>query len=225
MAAYEIECPVEILPRIVLFEAHESLACIIRSDCVVNIVKKDVSQRVVHGPVEFISHKILSSLTVADLIGSVFPDFSDKQSIRISSLDRFARFRNERIRQLISNIEPPSGSAELHPVIDDASLSKDKLPVFRIVFIHFRQIDDTPPRAVAASLIFIKLVPAPVWRIFMIVCTLGIRITILFRIIGIIQIKIYAVSARMTEDSVKYQTDSARLCLLCQMSKILISSE
>ena len=85
--ANEVQCAVEVLRRVILFEGEYLPSRIARADRVIHIVEKDVSQRVVHRAVELAAEKISAPLAVAYLVACVLPDLSYEKALRVRLFD------------------------------------------------------------------------------------------------------------------------------------------
>ena len=113
-----------------------------------------------------------------------------------------------------------------YPVLDHAVLAEDEISVILIGLIDLRQIGDAPPRAVAARLVLIELVPRPVRRILTLPCALSVmRQRFALSLVIAEHIEVYAVGTGMAEDSVEYKADALRLSLFCKAGKILVGTE
>ena len=74
-------------------------------------IHKRRAQRVVHNAVKLMPLKILSQLSVCDLVGSVLPYLSDNESVGIGVLNAFSEILKKNVRQLVGNVQPPAAAA------------------------------------------------------------------------------------------------------------------
>ena len=172
-----------------------------------------------HGAVELIAHEVPAPLAVAYLIAGVLPDLAYEKGFRVCSLDPGACLGDERVRQFICHIQSPSRRSHLKPVRDNTVLAQYELSEALVFFDHFRQILDAPPRPVAVWLVCVELIPAAVWRVLIAVRAFAVSAGIIA-----VSVEVYAVRSRVTEYSVKDDSDASLAGGFRKAHKILVSA-
>ena len=220
MAAYKGKRSVQVLRRIVLSQTHQFIGSLSGAYGVVDVVEEYVPERIVHGTVELIAHEVPAPLAVADLVAGVFPDLAYKKVFRVCSFDPCASLSDERVRQLIGHVEPPSGSSHPEPVSDYSVLTQHKFSVALVFFDHFRQVLDSPPRPVTVFFVLVKLIPAAVWRVLVSVRAFAFST----RVIAV-SVKVDTVRSGVAEHSVKDDAYAPPARCLCKVRKVLVCAE
>ena len=156
-----------------------------------------LTQRIVHRTVKIVATDIGTSMTIADLAGGIFPDFTNQNAI-IIAVQIATNGPQKIIRQLISHVQPPAINSQIIPFRQDtAPLAIDELLIAGIVLIDRWQIINSPP-AVILIRVMLKIEPFIIRAVFVISRTglLAVEMT---------SVEIAAVFAYVIEDAIQDQ--------------------
>ena len=166
MAACQIQHGVQVFFRIIFHLLHVQRVDMARVSPAQQKVKHQSAQHIIHHAVQLAAAQISPLFTVTDLVGRIFPNFTDQGRFRITLFQFAVKGRQEFIRQLIRHVQAPAADTGLQPVFQHAVLIPyDKILIAAVCFINFRQALITPPAAVLFRK-FLELIPGIIRRLF-----------------------------------------------------------
>ena len=123
-----------------------------------------VLERIIHNAVQLFSQKVMPSFRVAYLIGSVLPDFADKQLLFAYRLDGDPDLLNEFFGKLVHYVQSPRADAQSRPFVYDTVFAENEIAVTFCLLINRRTYGDPPPATVFVGIVY-KIVPLIIRRL------------------------------------------------------------
>ena len=154
-------------------------------------------------------------MAVANLVGGVFPDFAEQQSIRFFGKYGLLDLGQEVVGKLVSDVQAPTMGTGAQPFADHAVLAQEPLAHQLGLLVDGRHVAHAPPAVVRAVLVEGKRI-AP-RRILALPCTQA----------GVVAVavEIDRVVARVVEDAVQDDGDAQLLGCLAQLGKVLLGAQ
>ena len=181
-----------------------------------NVIEDSFAEGVVHDGIKLVAEKIAPFNSVAFLICSVLPHFTDNKFILAYSLYGFAEIIEELVREFIGNVETEACRPLFQPVVNDTLLSADELGIVLIVFVYVGESVDTPPSLVDIGVVD-EAVPVVVFAVLRLISA-GFGVSAVL-------VEIDAVSACMRENTVKDNGYTEFFCFLAEFGEVLIRTE
>ena len=153
MARKQIECAGQCLARVVLAQGLDVLGSLI---CVLAAHQKaddHVAEGVVHGGVELRALQIATQVTIADLVGSVLPDFAEQQRVGLLGEHGLFDFGQEVVGKLVSDVQTPTMGTGAQPFADHAVLAQEPLAHKLGLLVDGWHVAHAPPAVVRAVLV------------------------------------------------------------------------
>ena len=215
MAREQIECAGQSLARVVLAQGLDILGCLIGVLVAHQAADDHVAEGVVHSRIELGALQVAAQMTVADLVGGVFPNFAEQQCVRLFGKYCLLDLGQEVVRKLVGHIQTPAVSTGAQPLADDAVLAQNPVAHQLGVLVDGGHIAHAPPAVVRAVLVEGKRI-AP-RRILTLPCTYAGVVAIAIEIDGVV--------ARVVEDTVQNDGNAQLLGRLAQLGKVLLGAQ
>ena len=163
MTAQKIHHSIEIVLRIVLLQAPQSNTNLTSICIAQKEVQHSLTERIVHGRIQFLTTEILTGYTIGTLVGSILPDLPQHNCILIHLLQFLVEGLSKLLWQLIHHIQAPAANALLHPIFQHTILIIDnEIHIGRRFFLYIWQGAEPPP-AFIALWILVEAIPFIIW--------------------------------------------------------------
>ena len=111
MARQQVERAGQCLARVVLAQGLDILGCLVGVLVAHQKADDHVAEGVVHGRIQLGALQVTAQVTVANLVGGVFPDFAEQQCVRLFGKYGLLDFGQEVVGKLVSDVQTPAMSA------------------------------------------------------------------------------------------------------------------
>lgn len=203
------------LRRIIFEHGHNAVFEGIRI-AAADIVKNRARKGIIHHTVKLLAQKIFSAPAVAVFIGSVFPNLAHNERVGILRLYADSQSVKKFVGELVSDVEPPARSSEPQPLARDSVFARNKVDKFGRFLAHLGQSCDSPPRFVVIAPMS-EFIPGVIFALLALIRAQA--------LIFAFFIEIEAVRARMAENSVENNSDSALFRGGAEGAEILFRAE
>ena len=180
-------------------------------------IQHGVLEGVVHHAVQPLAQQVGAAVVKTELGGGVLPHLAQQKLLRAYPLDGGADLLNEFVRQFVGHIQPETGSAPAQPCVDDAALAGDELHKGGGLLVDLRQGLETPPAAVAALVLGVKVVPAAVGGV-------GVAVSAALAVASL-AVEVPAVGAGVAEHAVQHDADAVLGGLAAKYLKFLVGAQ
>ena len=215
MARKQIERAGQCLARVVFAQGLDILGCLVGVLVAHQKADDHVAEGVIHSRVQLGALQVAAQMAVANLVGGVFPDFAEQQSIRFFGKYGLLDLGQEVVGKLVSDVQAPTMGTGAQPFADHAVLAQEPLAHQLGLLVDGRHVAHAPPAVVRAVLVEGKRI-AP-RRILALPCTQA----------GVVAVavEIDRVVARVVEDAVQDDGDAQLLGCLAQLGKVLLGAQ
>ena len=111
MARQQVERAGQCLARVVLAEGLDIFSSLVSVFVAHQKADDHVAEGVIHGRVELGALQVAAQMTIADLVGGIFPDFAEQQCVRLFGKYCLLDLGQEIVRKLVSDVQAPAMSA------------------------------------------------------------------------------------------------------------------
>ena len=215
MARKQIERAGQCLARVVLAQGFDILGCLVSVLVAHQKADDHVAEGVVHGGVELRALQIATQVAIADLVGSVLPDFAEQQCVGLLGEHGLFDFGQEVVGKLVGHIESPAMGTGAQPFTDHAVLAQEPLAHQFGALIDGGHVAHAPPAVIRTVLMEVKCI-APRRILALPSAHAG---------IVAVAVEIDRIVARVVEDAVQDDGDAQLLGCLAQLSKVLLGAQ
>ena len=163
MAAKQVHHGIEVLLWIILTQALETTHCHPAIAAAKQEIQYDLSERIIHSGIYFMSTQVFARCTIADFIRCILPYFADENSVRICLFHLLKEGLRKLTWELIYDIKSPSADTSLHPMMQYTVLVPyDEIHIRRCRLLDIWQCGEVPPAFILIRIIT-EIIPSIVW--------------------------------------------------------------
>ena len=216
VSGQKVQCRVDGRGRVVLADGKDLVGGLLGGLAFYKI-QHGVLEGVVHHAVQSLAQQVGAAVVKAELGCGILPHLAQQKLLRAYPLDGGADLLDEFVRQLVGHIQPEAGSAPTQPCVDDAALAGDELHKGGGLLVDLRQGLEAPPAAVAALVLGVKIVPAAVRGVWVVVSAA--------LAVASLAVEVPAVGAGVAEHTVQHDADAVLGGLAAEHLKLFVGAQ